>query len=64
MKKVVGKVVSVHAGSNEDLSKEEHATIQVELDGISGDRHQSYERTTWDDRQNESVRAPVWISTL
>jgi len=39
--------VSVHAGSNEDLSKEAHATIQVELDGVVGDRHRSYERTTW-----------------
>jgi len=47
MKKIAGQVVSVHAGSNEDLSKEEHATIQVELDGVVGDRHQSYERTTW-----------------
>ena len=47
MQKIVGRVVSVHAGSNEDLSKEEHATIQVELDGVVGDRHQSYERTTW-----------------
>jgi len=48
--------VSVHAGSNEDLSKEEHATIQVELDGVVGDRHQSYERTTWaGDKQPEGT---------
>jgi len=47
MKKVVACVVSVHAGSNEDLSKEEHATIQVGLDGVVGDRHQSYERSAW-----------------
>jgi MOSC domain-containing protein YiiM len=47
MKKITGQVVSVHAGSNDDLSKEAHATIQVELDGVVGDRHQSYERTTW-----------------
>jgi len=36
MKKIVGQVVSVHAGSNEDLGKEEHARIQVELDGVVG----------------------------
>ena len=48
--------MSVHAGSNEDLSKEEHATIQVELDGVVGDRHQSYERTTWaGDKQPEGT---------
>ena len=47
MKKVVARVVSVHAGSNDDLSKEEHATIQVELNGVVGDRHQSYERSAW-----------------
>jgi len=47
MKKVVARVVSVHAGSNDDLSKEEHATIQVGLDGVVGDRHRSYERSAW-----------------
>ena len=56
MKKITGQVVSVHAGSNEDLSKEEHATIQVELDGVVGDRHQSYKRTTWaGDKQPEGT---------
>ena len=44
--KIVARVVSVHAGSNEDLSKDEHPTIQVELDGVVGDRHRSFERTT------------------
>jgi MOSC domain-containing protein YiiM len=47
MKTVVAQVASVHAGSNDDLSKDEHATIQVELDGVVGDRHRSFERTTW-----------------
>lgn len=37
----------MHAGSNEDLSKDEHQAIQVELDGVVGDRHQSYHRSTW-----------------
>ncbi len=47
MKKILAKIVSVHSGSNDDLSKEEHAAIQVELDGIVGDRHRSYVRDTW-----------------
>lgn len=56
MKKIVGQVVSVHAGSNEDLGKEEHARIQVELDGVVGDRHQSYQRKTWaGDKQPEGT---------
>ena len=45
--KIVANVVSVCAGSNEDLSKEEHPSIQLELDGVVGDRHKSFERSTW-----------------
>jgi MOSC domain-containing protein YiiM len=46
----------VHAGSNEDLSKEQHPTIQVQLDGVVGDRHQSYDRPTWHgDKQPEGT---------
>ncbi len=37
----------MHAGSNEDLSKDERPTVQVELDGVVGDRHRSYDRPTW-----------------
>jgi MOSC domain-containing protein YiiM len=47
MKKIAAKIVSVHSGSNDDLSKEAHDSIQVELDGIVGDRHRSYVRDTW-----------------
>lgn len=47
MTRIVGKVVSVHAGANDDLSKPARPTIQVRLDGIDGDRHRSYLRTTW-----------------
>ena len=43
-----GRVVSVHAGSNDDLSKNEHAQIQVELDGIVGDAHRSWSRKAWE----------------
>ncbi len=47
MKEITAKVVSVHAGSNDDLSKEQRPSIQAELDGIVGDRHRSYSRKTW-----------------
>lgn len=47
MKKLTAKIVSVHSGSNEDLSKQEHESIKLELEGIVGDRHRSYVRDTW-----------------
>ena len=56
MKKIVAQVVSVHSGSNDDLSKDEHPGIQVELSGVAGDRHQSYDRSTWQgDKQPEGT---------
>ena len=56
MRKLVARVVSVHAGSNDDLSKDEHLTIQVELDGVVGDRHQSHNRRAWKgDKQPEGT---------
>jgi len=72
MKEIVAQVVSVHSGSNEDLSKEEHASIQVELDGIVGDRHRSYVRDTWKNdkqaygtvRRNERQWSAVSVDEL
>jgi len=56
VKKIVAQVVSVHVGAKDALSKEERPSIQVELDGIVGDRHQSYERSTWaGDKQPEGT---------
>ncbi len=56
VKTIVAKVASVHAGSNDDLSEDEQATIQVELDGVVGDRHQSYDRATWQgDKQSKGT---------
>jgi MOSC domain-containing protein YiiM len=56
MKQLIGKVVSVHAGSNEDLSKESHPAIEVALDGIVGDRHRGFERRCWSgDKQPEGT---------
>ncbi len=58
MKKVMATVVSVHAGSNDDLSKEVHDSIMAELDGFIGDRHKSYTRETWagDKQQQGTIR--------
>ena len=47
MKKLLAEVMSVHAGSNKDLSKDEWPVIEVELDGIVSDRHRSYVREAW-----------------
>lgn len=44
---IKARVLSVHAGSNDDLSKQQLPSIQAELDGIVGDRHRSYFRTAW-----------------
>ena len=56
MTELSGKVISVHSGSNENLSKEQHPSIRVELDGIVGDRHRSYVRNTWSgDKQPEGT---------
>jgi hypothetical protein len=56
MTELTGKVISVHSGSNEDLSKEAHSSIDVQLDGIVGDRHRSYVRKAWSgDKQPEGT---------
>lgn len=56
MEKLSGRIVSVHAGSNDDLSKESRAAIRVALDGIEGDRHRSYTRKAWaGDKQPEGT---------
>ncbi len=56
MKKIIATVVSVHAGSNEDLSKQAHESIMAELDGFVGDRHKSYTRETWaGDKQEQGT---------
>ena len=56
MTKLIATVVSVHAGANDDMSKEEHTSIEVELDGIVGDAHRSYSRKAWaGDKQVEGT---------
>ena len=38
-KSLAGKVVSVHSGSNEDLSKEVQESLTAEIGGFAGDKH-------------------------
>jgi hypothetical protein len=38
-KSLAGKVVSVHSGSNEDLSKEAQGSLTAEIGGFAGDKH-------------------------
>lgn len=44
MQKLSATVVSVHVGSADKHGKEARQSIDAELDGIAGDRHQSYSR--------------------
>ena len=56
MKRLVAQVVSIHVGAKDKLRKDERPSIEVALDGIVGDRHQSYERSTWQgDKQAEGT---------
>jgi hypothetical protein len=53
---IVGKVVSVHVGAGDTLGKEVCDAIEVELDGIVGDRHRGFSRKNWkDDKQPEGT---------
>ena len=43
-KTLTGKVVSLHKGDNEDLSKQARQTLVAEIGGFAGDKHQGSER--------------------
>jgi len=47
-KTLMGKVVSVHVGANEDLSKQPQASLKAEIGGFAGDKHQGPVRETWE----------------
>lgn len=46
-KTLFGRVVSLHSGSNEDLSKQAQDSLIAELGGFAGDKHQGPSRKTW-----------------
>ncbi|MEO1042035.1 MAG: MOSC domain-containing protein [Pseudomonadota bacterium] len=58
MTSLKGQVHSVYVGVEGVLGKERKASIDVELDGIVGDRHRSFEREAWEsgDKQPGGVR--------
>jgi len=59
MKRLVGKVDSLHLGvSEETLGKEICKSLDAHLSGFAEDRHNSYERQAWagDDKQAEGTR--------
>ena len=57
MAKLTGKVETLCVGKEGKLGKVECASFAVELDGIVGDRHRSFERETWPgDKQPEGTR--------
>jgi len=47
-KTLTGKVVSVHTGNNEDLSKQSCPSLHAEIGGFAGDKHQGPVRKTWE----------------
>lgn len=56
MKKIAGVVVSVHVGAADEFAKAPRERIQMELDGVVGDRHRSHQRSTWaGDKQPEGT---------
>ena len=47
-KTMTGRVVSLHVGNNEDLSKEQRESLNAEIGGFAGDKHQGTVRKTWE----------------
>ena len=47
MREIVGLLVSVHAGSKEDLSKDAQVSAKAELDGFVGDKHRGFTRIAY-----------------
>jgi MOSC domain-containing protein YiiM len=46
-KALKGRIVSVHSGNNEDLSKCSQESIAAEIGGFAGDKHKGPVRETW-----------------
>jgi MOSC domain-containing protein YiiM len=57
MTEITGSVVSVYVGPEGTLEKHARDSIELELDGIIGDRHRGLSRQTWKgDKQAEGTR--------
>jgi len=47
-KTLKGRVVSLHMGSNDDLSKQSCQVLDAQMGGFAGDKHQGSTRKTWE----------------
>jgi hypothetical protein len=47
-KRLTGKIVSLHMGANEDLSKPARPSLQAEIGGFDGDNHHGPVRAAYD----------------
>ncbi|MBT5152857.1 MAG: hypothetical protein HOM44_02100 [Gammaproteobacteria bacterium] len=48
MKRSPGKIVSVHIGNRDDMSKQLVSTVTAELGGFAGDNHQGVSRFAYE----------------
>lgn len=70
--KIMARVVSVHTGNNENMSKAAQESIEVQPDGFPGDKHKGFTRVAadWDPeptgttRRNERQWSGVSIEEL
>jgi len=62
VKKLHATVVSVHAGSNDNLSKDQHASVQVELDGFVGVVEVAGAINAGDEATVEVYGPPTWLA--
>ena len=71
-KTLIGKVASLHMGNNKDLSKQARASLQAEIGGFAGDKHQGTVREAWEGewqpagtiRRNERQWSAVSVEEL
>ena len=58
MKEFKAKLVSVHSGDNEDLSKAAHQSLEVKADGFVDDKHSGFTRIAadWDPEPTGTIR--------
>jgi len=46
-KTLTGKIISLHLGNNKDLSKQQQESLNAEIGGFAGDKHEGSARATW-----------------
>ena len=71
-KTLTGRLVSVHSGNNEDLSKDTRGSLSAEIGGFAGDKHQGPMRKAWEgewesagtSRRNERQWSGVSVEEL